>query len=418
MPSTLRTAVVARGFSGVPSTDVSDHDRGTAEEDPLLSPSSTRRTQWQFGCLIALCLTIIAVLAFQLRGRDGGRGGSGVAEPWRQCDAPGRPGGPVEDLHLHLLFMAIDEVPHPEIWRQFFHAAPTGSFHAWMHCKQYESCKASLEQNGLAEFFQVVPTVYNIWCQDLLSPMLQLLRFALQAITVRPRMTEKFLFISDTTLPVKPFSIIRAELSKRPFASDFCVFPTFTWPVAPDKSVYKVKGQTWSVLARQDAEKLVNSLPAPMADQAVQIPTLQNFSYTEFKNAYCIDETVVFTMIFGPFWPERKNVYPGIGPLYLHEAREKPLEQGCCRTWIMLHPNQAMVNHEKQVSQLGQLLAAVEGSDGTAIEAPLTHKVEAIYLISALGPQGMKAFRASSFLFARKFTANASLEGFAEIMFS
>ncbi len=34
-----------------------------------------------------------------------------------------------------------------------------------------------------------------------------------------------------------------------------------------------------------------------------------------------------------------------------------------------------MVDHEKQVSQLGQLLAAVEGSDGTAIEAPLTHKV-------------------------------------------
>lgn len=117
---------------------------------------------------------------------------------------------------------------------EFFRGAPPGSYSAFVHCKFADQCQANLRASGLNAIFTVVPTVFSAWCSDLVSPMLQLLRSALDAAP--QDVLAKFVFLSSTHLPLKPFGIIQAELGKHPGASDFCLYPPTHWHVAKSDS--------------------------------------------------------------------------------------------------------------------------------------------------------------------------------------
>lgn len=348
---------------------------------------------------------------------------AGVAEAWRACGGLGRPGEPAPDLHLHFLIMTLQDLPHADIWRQFFSGAPSGSYSVWVHCRLPDVCKSALADQGLGSF-TVVPTVYDEGCKDL-PPMIQLVRSALAQKAGSAGAPEKFVFIGDVSLPIKPFPVIRAELAKHPFASDFCVYPSDLWAPARNNTVYLVKASTWSVLSRPDAEVLVQRIPPPTVDEGVILPSLGNLSCNEFSaGCSCDRELAPFAFVFGPFWPSAEaKTYPGFGPLFLLEPPGSPLEQGCCRTWLMYGrvaeaEDVVVEEYEERVSQIGKLSRNLKDDEATVISAPTTHSAEAIYVINALGSKGLQALRESSFLFAREFASDATLEGFADAMFA
>jgi len=374
-------------------------------------------------CLALLALgAIVAAVWSLLRGRPA----VGVANAWRQCSGQGRVGGPVRDLHVHFLAMAIEDLPHADIWNAFFAGAPSGSYSAWVHCKYPDKCKENFAESGLTAF-TIVPAVFGEWCTDLLSPMLQLLRYALAQQVFPPGAPAKFVFISDLTLPLKPLSVIRAELGKHPFASDFCIFPSHEWfPLKTDNSTWRITASQWSVLAKEDAETMVNVFPQPSPDNAVQVPKVENTSWDDFEVSHCIDEGAVFSALFGLFHTDKRattaNPYPGIGPVLFNSI--DGIEQGCCRTWgfqmghVSPEVDRQIVAHWEQTSQLGFVLKELIADSESDIRAPVTNWNEILYVVDKLGSAGLRALRQSSFLVGRKFAANSSFPGFAEVMFA
>merc|ERR1719321_806707 len=98
--------------------------------------------------------------------------------------------------------------------------------------------------------------------------MVQLLKFALRDPPMNKM--EKFVFLSDSTLPVKPFGHIYESLSSTS-GSDLCVFPSHHWGTAKvgfggipassmfrtGETAYLVKHHQWLVLNREHAQVMV-----------------------------------------------------------------------------------------------------------------------------------------------------------------
>jgi len=333
----------------------------------------------------------------------------------------------VQDLHVHFLAMAMEDLPHADIWNAFFAGAPAGSYSAWVHCTHPEKCKENFAKSGLTAF-TIVPAVFSEWCIDLLSPMLQLLKYALAQQVSPPGAPSKFVLMSDLTLPLKPMSVIRAELGEHPFASDFCIYPSQWWlPLKTDNTTWRISASQWSVLARADAETLVKVFPQPSPDNAVQVPKVEGASWSDFVAPFCIDEGAVFSAIFGLFHADKTantaNSYPGVGQVLFNSI--DGIEQGCCRTWAMqlghVSPevDAQIVAHWEHNSQLGFVLKDLLADNQSDVRPSMVHGGgDMLYVINKLGPAGLRALRQSSFLVGRKFAANSSFPGFAEIIFA
>eukprot|EP00425_Heterocapsa_triquetra_P036994 CAMPEP_0195082612 /NCGR_PEP_ID=MMETSP0448-20130528/23756_1 /TAXON_ID=66468 /ORGANISM="Heterocapsa triquestra, Strain CCMP 448" /LENGTH=410 /DNA_ID=CAMNT_0040115741 /DNA_START=106 /DNA_END=1338 /DNA_ORIENTATION=+ len=374
--------------------------------------------------LITAFLSVAFIAVAFARFRTSPAAPGGVEDAWVQCSGAGRLGGPRQDVHIHFLLMTMDDVAHPDIWRAFFDGAPSGSYSAWVHCKYPDKCRANLAQSGLAEF-KLVPTVYSEWCFDLVSPMLQMVRSALAENVLPPGVPEKFVFLSAQALPLKPFSVIRAELGKHPSASDFCVYPPSWWSQGKvDNTTFAVAASQWSILAKEDAEVLVNRMPAPSADHRVQLPDVQGVSWDNMSYTHCPDEIAVFPTIFGLYHQDGTGVgfYPGVGQI----REDGNLERGCCRTWGFQQGEknrEATLMYLEQNSQLGKVLKQLLSDKESDVRGPMTHSSgnddgEILWIVYRLGPAGLRAIRDSVFLFGRKFSDNASLPGYADIMFS
>merc|ERR1719399_2778217 len=130
----------------------------------------------------------------------------------------------------------------------FFETAPRDQYRVLVHCK-LPSCKDSLDGTIL----QTVPRVKSWYCTDLVSPMNQLLRAALQQ---KGNSRDKFAFVSDSTLPAKPFGYLYRELIGRR-GSDFCVFPSQEWASIRAHGGIEVapKHHQWIILDRRHAEE-------------------------------------------------------------------------------------------------------------------------------------------------------------------
>jgi hypothetical protein len=226
--------------------------------------------------------------------------------------------GGVRDPTLHFLFMLMDNLPHSKQWASFFAGDIAGNRHVmWAHCVKRNDCKETL----LKEFpdVQLVSTVYSERFIDLVTPMVQLLRMALMHSV---RMEDKFCFVSDSTLPLKPFpELFSAIMASN--TSDFCFHPEVgpshvpKWAPFPkdDKNYVQsvmngtlltlAKSHQWSVLRRDHAEVLVQNWRSPcrhvcnwtMPYSEVEI---NRNSFPCPMNAQATDEFAVLANIIGP----------------------------------------------------------------------------------------------------------------------
>ncbi|CAE8627906.1 unnamed protein product [Polarella glacialis] len=146
---------------------------------------------------------------------------------------------------IYFLFLAAHRVYNFEIWKAFFATAPAEKYRAFIHCVE-EDCKQSV----VGSTIQVVPTVPTVYCIDLVTAQQQLIRYALKDKDGAPNPDDKFAFVSDSTLPAKPFSEIYGTLAPR-HSSDFCVSPVGEWKEGTKPSNVMIKHHEWVVAPRK-----------------------------------------------------------------------------------------------------------------------------------------------------------------------
>merc|ERR1719428_173627 len=131
--------------------------------------------------------------------------------------------------------------------------------------------------------------------------MNQLLHHAVQK-TAPGHKQDSFVFVSDSTLPVKPFVHVYARLTADE-NSAFCVFPQVTWAkeALPGIGGYQaaVKTHQWMVLSRSHAEQSLKTWEAHRHTSL--IPTrfhLNSRGHLPY-NEGCLDEFWHFEALFG-----------------------------------------------------------------------------------------------------------------------
>jgi len=327
---------------------------------------------------------------------------------------------------VHVLMMGMDGIPHPEIWKAFFQPEPEQSYSFYIHCKDEWKCKDDIDKHRLSSFARVVPTVFNAWCDDLLSPMLQLLKYALAEPSASNYAIEKFAFVSTEHLPVKSLRFISEELAKRPDESDMCIHDTSWWmPLKANSSTLAVAAFQWSVFSKTDAVKLRTRMPEPSPERPLEVPRVEGHSYADFHDIHCRDEVAIFWTLFGLAHVPRQDSgttaanlsFPGFGTL------RYPLEHGQGRcTYFgadgMPHQLADQAWHRDVQSQ--EMLALQQVPDAS-LASPATHcnpsGCEIIWNIEGLGPKAQSFLRDSDFLFARKFASAANLPNYAANVF-
>lgn len=219
---------------------------------------------------------------------------------------------PVMNPKVYFLFLAVDKISNVGIWKAFFNAAPTGSYRAFVHCKFREPCAQQLQ----GSVFELVPTVPSYYCTDLVSPMNQLLNIALQ--DVHSHSSDKFAFVSDSTLPGKSFAHVYAALSSRP-GSDFCVFPSKEWADNYNGGQIAMlpKHHQWSVLGREHAQRSWSLWSnGKMHDIMFQFRmnsqplTWRNNTFADQRNFGCLDEFWHMAALYGVLYaaPNQNSV--------------------------------------------------------------------------------------------------------------
>jgi len=322
---------------------------------------------------------------------------------------------------IHFMFLAVDDVPHANIWKEFFAAAPEGSHSIWLHCKDADACQKSdiVDLPGL----NIVSTVQSLWCGDLVTAPVHMIKAALGANVARHSAIDKFVLISDSTLPIKPFEEIYDILSNTN-RSDFCLYPTYAWSSSGTgvlNTSWLVMAHQWFVLTRQDAEDLASywippNLTSPYPDHQYYHPFRiplrgarwsteeETVTSDSFPDAWgCPDELAVFASLYGVIPSGNDTSYDvrGFGEVDMW-ANEM---QGRCRTLVAW-------SYEPIVQDL---LFSDSASNANWVRNS-TNKEPGI--IESLGEDVMTRLRASPFLFVRRVSANASLPNFSAFVLS
>lgn len=323
---------------------------------------------------------------------------------------------------VHFLFLVNDDLPHAHIWQSFFAKAPHGSWKVAVHCKDPVGCA----RNGVFANnpgFEPVPTTGTWYCHDLVTAMKQLLLGALAygaAQSTGGR--EKFVFVSESTLPIKPFNEIHSTLLLDD-ASDFCLFPSDQWASASidGQFVKLLKQHQWVVLSRQHAELFINrwvpvdsnskwriwlTTGAWLGQERYVDPTA--FYYPRGANT-CTDEYAFMATIFGALEPlGGKRFFPSFGGGEVD--MQSHTTQGRCRTWSYWDyswdpASAALAKHiaddvyESEISCYPKCFARPAS-------------------LEKVGEASLHALRQSPFLFARKFSATVWMPKYYDIVLS
>jgi hypothetical protein len=310
---------------------------------------------------------------------------------------------------VHFLFLVNDRIPHSEIWRAFLSGAPPGSWKAAVHCKDHEGCVS----NGVFQLpgFDPVPTTGTWYCHDLVTAMKQLLVGALAYdATQFTGGREKFVFVSESTLPIKPFYEIHRTLLVDD-DSDFCVFPSNQWATSPvDGQVVRLlKHHQWVVLNREHAELFVKKwVPVDRFGRwRIWLKSGTWVGHERYVNprafAYprgsstCTDEWAFMATIYGALEPlTGARYFPGFGGGQIDMNSE--ITQGRCRTWSYWD-----TTYDKDAYQLATQVYDDPSSIISCYPKCHARPME----LQALSSNGLHALRNSPFLFARKFSPSA-----------
>jgi len=336
----------------------------------------------------------------------------------------GTPIFPKRPARVHFLFLAVTKIANWDVWKSFFKDAPADRYRALIHCKG-AICKLFAAKS---KPLKLVPTVDGSYCLDLVSPMNQLLATALQDDPWSANPADKFVFVSDSTLPAKPFWHIYNTLTGR-VGSDFCVFPSKDWADVPKGlggepgggHEVAIKTHQWMVLSRSHTERAVH-----LWKQGIMHDMMSNFrlnqgglwqdpgnrSFGDNRNFGCLDEFWHIYVIFGPWTitdAKESTVY------HYNDLTNSPLRinptagwQGACDTFALwseytttsfLMPN----GSKSAVSPWVKLYSSLDQAS-----IPHISNTRPAWW-DAISRDGIKAIRNSDFLFVRKFLDNPTL---------
>jgi len=303
---------------------------------------------------------------------------------------------------IFFLFMAVDKVSNLGVWSSFFAKAPPSQFRAFIHCK-LPVCISSVAGSVLIP----VPTVPSYYCTDLVSPMNQLLGHALNNDPGTENPQDKFVFISDSSLPAKPFSQIYTTLATRQ-GSDFCAFPSNEWADVPGTTgglELAVKVHQWIVLERQHA---VNScimwaqgknhdlMPRFQMNQKAFIWT--NNTYADTRNFGCLDEFWHMASLYGTLnnMDASRDAVVNIQQFTNTPLKVSPSVgwQGACDTFVMW---------SKYINAPGHNPFLEFHSSLDPVSIPHSGNEQRPGWWDTISTKGIGAIRNSGFLFVRKF---------------
>jgi len=239
------------------------------------------------------------------------------------ADALRGPPPPAQSSHgaINFLFMLRDSLPHADVWTAFFAGAPPSSWRAWAHCSSFDACQADRALRTLG--VKVVATVPSRWCDDLVTAQAHLMRAALSDTSEHPGIVEKFVLLSDSTLPIKSFASVHRGLLATE-GSSICMRPVNEWPTASinGTELRLVKHSQWVALSRRDAEEFVQRWPSGPELNQWDVPLMgtdgrANWSRTMNRSTFfpldgtkskngtrskmgrCADEEAAFALLFG-----------------------------------------------------------------------------------------------------------------------
>lgn len=305
---------------------------------------------------------------------------------------------------LFFLFLVYVKINNEAIWDRFFAPAVQGEeYYALVHCKSEASCRENIRAQ---DRFQVIRSVETQYCFDLVSGMNALLVAALDLRTVG-HPNDKFIFISDSTLPVKPFSTIRAQMTADA-ASDFCIFPRNEWAEVSENFIsditrdpvmlVAVKHHQWIVLSRQHAKL---SVQKSNEDRDMMKKFQVNMG---FKNTGCLDEFWHFSVLYHAI---ELSGHPAI--IHLKGFNGEPLKtsnheiQGRCDTFVHWDPRASGT-----ANNITQLSRELTNDPGTDLMPPSGSSPGSIKRLSR---SALSALRSSAFLFVRKVDDSCVFSG-------
>jgi len=340
---------------------------------------------------------------------------------------------------IYFLFMLMDCLHNIWIWKRFFAEAPSGAWRAWVHCKKPGSCRDSGLFQELPKF-KVVDQVPSTRCKDLVSVEAQLVKAALRESVASNSVIQKFVLLSESALPVKPFSAIYEALTRH-WESDFCLSRSKFWPAINinQKNMQRIsrysekktltllaKHSQFFVLNRNDAKTFgrefvavdrVGNWPVPLKSRRWKhrgwfLNTSGIVRFFDTNKPYylpCADEIQVFATIYGTFdfGDFGDNEHIETCPLN-RSVKCKDIaslmRQSRCRTLSVGGHNSVLVRK-------------IIGDPGSTVRLPSKSRQGHGVEFKQLANTSLFRLRNSMYLFVRKFPDNASLPKYVDIMF-
>lgn len=146
---------------------------------------------------------------------------------------------------IAFLFLTVGNIFHETCWTDFFKGHEQ-SYSLYVHAKH------GLSKTSPFKCYEI-PTVPTKWGY-LMKAQVELLRAAL-----RDPSNKKFIFVSDSAIPIQPFTFCYEHLFSHPY-SEFVIRPNFhtsrKFPPLKDEQIYQ--NSQWIVLNRKHAELMVN----------------------------------------------------------------------------------------------------------------------------------------------------------------
>jgi hypothetical protein len=327
---------------------------------------------------------------------------------------------PPDKKKLYFLFLTRDALPNEDIWLRFFESAKSGiDYEAFVHCTNLTGCQRNIRHSNI---FKTVPTVPSVWCENLVGAMDQLLSVALSRGAGHEG--DKFVFLSDTTVPVKSFCGVKNKLLSD-LKSNFCLTSRSAWAWRGGDMV-ALKHHQWIVLSRDHAQKVVarrheqrdllqsltplHWLGSTRLSPYVHAATAAMIGWPVPRAWGCLDEYLYVSLIFGFF--NRSDMLVGKtidlegingGPIAL--AGEKAFGlQGHCDTYASFRRDDSG-NMTALTHQFDEDPGTDVGAVGRGLFGPL-HPVR----LNKLSKASLNSLHTSPFLFVRKIDTSTVFE--------
>lgn len=308
---------------------------------------------------------------------------------------------------LVFLFLVYDRINNEEIWDRFFAPAVHGSdYVALVHCKSVDGCHRNLKS---PQRYEIIPSVETKYCTDLVSGMNALLQAGFNYAGKPARPDDKFVFISDSTLPIKSFHVMQQRLFAGGENSNFCVFPRNEWAEIQEPASTglvpsvraAVKHHQWMILSRAHAGQVLTR--SQEYKDLMQQFHMNAYAGT-WKNSGCLDEFWHFAILFG-------TIAHATNPqmIQMTGLNGRPLSttdyeiQGQCDTFVQWVPRASGT-----ANNMTTLTAHMSGDAGVDM-TPASDKRPATF--HRLSLTSIVNMRDSWFLFARKVDDGAGFAG-------